>query len=321
MTQIHQQNILNQRYQILEVIGKGAMGITYKAQDLQTNTNVAIKVISLRNLTSAKQLELIEREVQVLQKLNHPNIPRYLDYFEVDTQSDRLFYLVQELIEGKNLEQWVKQGWRVTEKEVKEIAEQLLKVLDYLHNLEPPVIHRDIKPHNLLRTESRKIYLVDFGGIQNAYYTAFHGGSTTVGTFGYMALEQANGKAVPASDLYSLGATLLYVLTHRPPEALSNGLSFDFRSHIKLSEGFADWLEKMLEADVNERFSSAKDALTALKNPKLVMEGRLNPYRHLVWLGLVMTIFGGVNLFQSNQWAILSRLRLSKAVPEEVCHR
>ncbi len=319
MTQAPTNNIINQRYQIVRVLGKGGMGITYEAQDLETGSHIALKAISLQYLTDAKQLELLEREVEVLKKLNHPSIPSYLDYFEVDSDTNRVFYLVQQLALGKNLEQWVKQGWRVTEKEVKQIAEQILDILAYLHSLNPPIIHRDIKPHNLIRSEEGKLFLVDFGAVQNAYYTTLMRGSTTVGTFGYMPLEQANGKAVPASDLYSLGASLLYLLTHRAPDELSHGLIFDVRSHIQVSEELTEWLEKILEPDVDERFSSAQEALTALKNPKLVREGRLGKGRWLAWLGLGAATVAGVTLFYNFKWAILTGLGFP--APIEVCQQ
>jgi ankyrin repeat protein len=319
MTQAQINNIINQRYQIVRVLGNGGIGITYEAQDLETGSHIALKAISLKQLTNAKQLELLEREVEVLKKLNHPSIPSYLDYFEVDSDTDRVFYIVQQLAPGKNLEQWVKQGWQVTEKEVKKIAEQILDILTYLHNLNPPVIHRDIKPHNLIRSEDGKVFLVDFGAVQNAYYTTLTRGDTAVGTFGYMPLEQANGKAVSASDLYSLGATLLYLLTRRSPHELSKGLSFDVRSHLKLSEGFAEWLEKILEPDVDERFSSPQEALNALKKPQLVREGKLSKGRWLAWLGLGAATVAGVTFFYNYKWSILNRLGFR--APVEVCRQ
>ena len=319
MVQTNPKNIINQRYEILRVVGKGRMGITYEARDLENRSHIALKVIYLQHLTDAKQLELLEREVAVLKKLNHPNIPSYLDYFEVDSTTDRVFYIVQQLALGKNLAQWVKYGWRVTEKEVQEIAAQILDILIYLHSFSPPIIHRDIKPHNLICSQDSKMFLVDFGAVQNAYYTTFMGGNTTVGTFGYMPLEQASGKAVPASDLYSLGVTLLYLLTHRSPDELSNGLTFDVRSHIQLSEEFTEWLEKILEPDVEKRFSSAQEALRVLKNPQLVREERLSKVRWSAWLGLGTAAMTGITFFHSYKGAILSNLGFP--APVEVCQQ
>ena len=209
---------LEQYYKILNKLGKGAMGTTYAAEDVNTGKKVALKVISLQNQTDAKSLELLEREVTVLKKLNHPNIPKYIDYFQLE--DDNKLYLVQELVPGKNLNQQVEEGLRLTEKEVKDIASQVLSILDYLHNFDPRIIHRDIKPHNLILSDNGQIFLVDFGAVHNAYYNTMMGETVGIGTIGYMSPEQQIGKPVPASDLYSLGRTLLYLLTRRPPDHL-----------------------------------------------------------------------------------------------------
>ena len=247
--------IINQRYQVRDVLGKGGVGITYSAVDTQTDSVVAIKAVSLKQLSDWKQVELFEREAQVLAKLNHPYIPKYLDYFDLETEKDKVFYIVQQLALQKSLFQLVQGGWRTTEAQVKQIAAQILSILDYLHSLEPPVIHRDIKPQNLILDESGKVYLVDFGAVQNTYYNTLMRGSTIVGTYGYMAPEQFQGKAVPATDLYSLGATLLFLLTHRSPAELpQNALKLDFKSQVNISEAFVEWLEKILEPDTGKLF-------------------------------------------------------------------
>jgi serine/threonine protein kinase len=243
------------------------MGITYKAEDLFSNgEQVAIKAMSLGQIQDWKALELFEREAKVLETLHHPAIPRYFNYFQVDTPSDRAFYLVQELAEGQSLASLVEQGWRATEADVQWIAIEVLEILIYLQGLVPPVIHRDIKPRNLiLHPSDRRIFLVDFGSVQAAYHNTFAAGSTIIGTFGYMPPEIFQGKAVPASDLFSLGATLLFLLTHRSPADLpQTRLRIDFRSQVRLSEKLATWLEKMLEPALEDRFQSATEALQAL---------------------------------------------------------
>lgn len=99
---------------------------------------------------------------------------------------------------------------------------------------------------------------MDFGSVQNVYHSTLLKGSTVVGTYGYMAPEQFRGAAVPASDLYGLGATVLYLLTHRSPAELpQERLKLSFRNHVNISRHFADWLEIMLESDVIDRFPSA----------------------------------------------------------------
>ena len=189
-------DLINNRYRITRVLGKGGVAITYQAINLETESNVAIKVVSLQQLNDWKQVELFQREAEVLSKLEHPAIPQYIDYFDIETETDKAFYIVQQLAPGKSLFDLVESGWRANETEVKKIARQVLEILSYLHSLKPPVIHRDIKPNNLIRSDDGTIYLVDFGAVQNTYYNTLMQGSTVVGTYGYMAPEQFRSKAL-----------------------------------------------------------------------------------------------------------------------------
>ncbi|WP_019503354.1 serine/threonine-protein kinase [Pleurocapsa sp. PCC 7319] len=272
METLHQQaEIIVNRYQIVTTLGQGGMGTTYAAVDLQSSQRVAIKVVSLRQTNDWKILELFEREAKVLANLNHPYIPNYIDYFELDTKDDKRFYLVQELVQGQSLAELVKQGWRATEAEVKDIAKQVLDILIYLHSITPPVIHRDIKPQNIIRRDDGKVYLVDFGAVQDVYRNTVSLGSTFVGTLGYMSLEHLRGNVTPASDLYSLGCSLLFLLTRKSPTDLpQKGMAIDFSSQVNLSHGFANWLETILQPIVEDRYQSAEDALRALDGDVLV---------------------------------------------------
>ncbi|MEG4323099.1 MULTISPECIES: ankyrin repeat domain-containing protein [unclassified Microcoleus] len=266
-------------YQIKNLLGEGGSSTTYEALDLKTHQRVALKSLSLQKMNDWKVLELFEREANVLSKLNHPGIPRYLDYFYVDTPDNRCFYIVQELAQGQSLASLVENGWHAREPEIQRIATQILEILVYLHSQTPPVIHRDIKPANIVlkspinpdKEKDWAVCLVDFGAVQNTYYNTLMRGSTVVGTYGYMAPEQCLGQAVPATDLYGLGATLLYLLTHRSPAELpTNILKKDFCSQIQISSAFADWLEKMTAPDLENRFQSANEALESLRNPRIV---------------------------------------------------
>lgn len=258
--------LIGERYRLVDVLAEGNHGLTYRAEDVESQQCVVVKALSLRRITDWKALELFEREAQVLAQLQHPAIPRYLGYFHTDTEIDRTFYLVQQLAEGQSLAELVQSGWRSTEAEVRQIAQQILEILIYLHALQPPAIHRDIKPQNVIRQSNGQICLVDFGAVQHTYYNTLMRGSTVVGTFGYMAPEQFRGQAVPATDLYSLGATLLFLLTHRSPAELpTDRLKIAFRSHIQVSETFADWLEQLIDPDLSDRFPSASAALAALQ--------------------------------------------------------
>ena len=289
MTELHQiGEIIQSRYRIVSVLGQGGVGITYAALDAKTGDRVALKALSFRRMNEWKMLELFEREARVLSQLDHPAIPRYLDYFQIDRDRDRDFYIVQQLVEGKSLAQAIADGWHGSEEDIKQIAEQVLDVLIYLHELKPPVIHRDIKPQNVILQPNRKIALVDFGAVQDTYRSTQVGGSTVVGTYGYMPPEQFRGKAVPATDLYALGATILFLLTGRSPVELPEiKLKLSFRDSVNISSHFADWLDKMIEPASEDRFSSAKQSLNALQNPILPsLESRIRSLEISHSLGL-----------------------------------
>jgi eukaryotic-like serine/threonine-protein kinase len=267
MNVLHQlDDVLIDRYQILSFLGQGGMGTTFVAQDLQTDQKVAIKAIALRGIDDFKMLELFDREAGILDQLKHPNIPRYLDHFQIDQRRDRRFYLVQQLAEGEALAELVEQGWRPQEAEVRAIAEQILKILIYLQQLTPPVIHRDIKPQNLIRNAAGQIFLVDFGAVQASYHNTMTAASTVVGTYGYMAPEQFRGQAVLATDLYGLGTTLITLLSGKVPADLpQRQLKLQFQNHIQVSKPFQRWLERVLEPIPEDRFPSATAALAVLQ--------------------------------------------------------
>ncbi|MBD2233229.1 serine/threonine protein kinase [Phormidium tenue] len=261
--------IIDGRYRILRRLGQGSSGTTYAAEVLASGHVIALKELSLRGLQDWKKIELFEREARILKTLNHPAIPQYIDFFQVDTADNRWFYLAQDLAEGTSLADWIDAGGRVDEAEARRIAIAVLDVLTYLHSLNPPVIHRDLKPQNLIRRDDGHIYLVDFGAVQTVYRDSLRQGSTVVGTYGYMAPEQFRGQAVPATDLYSLGATLLFLLTHQSPADLpQERLRINFRPYVGVSAAFADWLEQLLDPLVEDRSTSAEVALAVLNTPR-----------------------------------------------------
>ena len=253
------------KYRIENCLGEGLGGTTYKALDIDNENYVALKVLSWQQIKNWKMIELFEREACILSQLKHPAIPEYLNYFQLNSDREQRWYLVQKFISGQSLDTLVDNGWRTTETEIIEIATQVLEVLTYLHSLNPPVIHRDIKPQNIIRQSDSKIYLVDFGAVTDIYRQTLIGSSTIVGTYGYMPPEQFRGQVVPATDLYGLGATLLYLLTYSSPtEFPQKKLKIDFRSSVNVSQHFSDWLEIMLEPIVEDRFESASQALSVL---------------------------------------------------------
>lgn len=204
------------RYVVERELGSGASARTTLCHDPDGDRLVAVKELHFQHLEDWKHLDLFEREASVMSRLAHPGIPEMYDSFQDDDQSGRLF-IVQEFVEGVSLAERIEQGPMFGQDEVLELAMGLLDVLEYLHGRAPPVLHRDIKPSNVLLRPDGSPVLVDFGGVTFGWRAPSQGGTTVVGTFGYMPPEQLVGQGGPTSDLYALGATLLHVLTGRDP--------------------------------------------------------------------------------------------------------
>jgi serine/threonine protein kinase len=264
------EQILQERYQLKQQLGNNAGRQTWLAVDLATQTKeqVIVKLLPFSPQIHWDDLKLFEREAQVLKHLNHPRIPKYRYYFSTEpSNSGELpwFGLVQDYIPGYSLQQLLKKGKRFTEAQAKQIAIHLLNILIYLHELSPPVLHRDIKPSNIIWGKNRQVYLVDFGAVQEKA-KAEGATFTIVGTGGYAPPEQLWGRAVLASDLYALGATLIHLLTGTAPVNLpQREMRLQFRDKISLSPSFAHWIETLIDPAPELRFSNAREALEALQ--------------------------------------------------------
>ncbi|MBE9039965.1 serine/threonine protein kinase [Oscillatoriales cyanobacterium LEGE 11467] len=258
--------IIDNRYRILHFLGQGGIGTTYAAEHLETGEKVALKAVSLCQVDDFKVLELFEREARILAQLDHRAIPCYVDSFQAGKRRSRVFYLVQQLAEGLSLAKLVEMRWHPDEAKVRQIAERVLEILVYLQQLTPPVIHRDIKPENIIYRADGELFLVDFGAVQDVYHHTLTGGSTVAGTYGYMAPEQFRGKTVLATDLYGLGATLIFLLTRKPPTELpQRKLKIYFRSHVRIEKRFCNWIDRLIEPVADDRFLCAEEALAVLQ--------------------------------------------------------
>jgi serine/threonine protein kinase len=258
--------LLAGRYRVIRELGAGANGVTYEAEDTRDGRRVAVKRLDLRKLGEWKGLELFEREAAVLSHLDHPGIPHYVGYHQIEDEGGPAFLIAQELAPGRSLDQWIASGWRAAFTDAAAIATQVLEVLTYLHELRPPVIHRDLKPSNLMRTDDGRLSLVDFGSVRATFDQSMRGGSTVTGTFGYMAPEQLRGVATPASDLYALGATLLHLMTGQSPDRLpQTRLRYDVARLIQAPPAFVAWLARLCEPEPESRFQSAREALATLR--------------------------------------------------------
>jgi serine/threonine protein kinase len=267
--------ILQERYQIESLLGRYSGRRTFLAIDQQTQQSVVIKILLFGPDFTWDDLKLFQREAEVLETLQHPHIPRYLDSFEVELQEGKGFALVQSYIPAPSLQQWLDRGRTFSEPDLEAITIQLLEILADLHARQPAVVHRDIKPSNILLSEDRsahspgQIYLVDFGSVQTAIK---EGTRTVVGTYGYMPPEQFGGITTPAADIYALGATLIHLATGIAPSNLpQKSLRPHFEDRVTLKPHYRQWLQKTLAPHQEERWQNAPQALTALKTPSPIL--------------------------------------------------
>jgi outer membrane protein assembly factor BamB len=259
---------LQDRYEILGVVGIGGMGAVYRARDLRfPGVNRICAVKEMINTASDPQVRQMivrnfEREASILATLSHPAIPQVYDFFTEGARS----YLVIEFVPGEDLEVKIAEAeGYFPEPRVIEWAVQLCDVLSYLHNHKPrPIIFRDLKPSNIMLDDQDRIRLVDFG-IAKLFQSGEKG--TTIGTEGYSPPEQYRGIAEPRGDLYALGATLHHILSKQDPR-LEPPFSFAERPIHKtnptVSKELVDVIEKALEYDINKRWASTEELRRAL---------------------------------------------------------
>lgn len=276
---------LTDRYRIEGVLGRGGFGMAY-AGSRSDGRLVVLKVLHPGRLREWKSLELFAREARALASLEHPQVPRFHEYFatdgtrafDPDTLHDHetvlSLVLVTDRIRGESLQHHIDTGTRFDSEQVTNLLRSLLGVLADLHGRHPPVIHRDIKPANIILGDDQIPYLVDFGAIQDSLRHS-HGGSTTVGTFGFVPMEQLMGKARPASDLFALGMTTLAVLTHHSPEQLP---VVEATGKVDLAEvlpglpaPLARALDRMIEPIVGKRVQSAQEVVAILGGQALAV--------------------------------------------------
>ncbi len=252
-------------YQVIEQLGINYTGgrFTYKAIELENKQLVVIKQFRFATPNSGWDgYKALEREIKTLQKINHPQIPKYITSFD---SGDGLC-LVMEYVEGQPLSS------RTFEiEEVYNIAQSLLGILTYIHSVN--IIHRDLKPENILIDKDKKIYLIDFGLASfTANNQSMAASSMVAGTIGLMPPEQLlNRRVTTKSDIYSLGVTVFCLLMKQKTNWISSIVDSSFRIRVReylaeqVSEEFIGWLEKCVKSNLEYRFKDAKIALTTLK--------------------------------------------------------
>ncbi len=254
--------LLAGRYRLGPRLGNGSQGEIFLARDDKAKGADEREVIVKRMTPRGtwKSFELFEREAKVLSQLRHAGVPRHLATIE---EPPGTFNLVMQRVPGENLRE-LSARRRLSPIEMRDVLVRCLEVLDYLHTRSPSIVHRDIKPSNIVRAPDGRISLVDFGGVLDA--ARDKGGSTVVGTFGYMAPEQLHGQVTAATDIYALGATIVALAGGIEPEDVPRkGLRMDLDRHLpSLDPALRAALSAMTDPDPDKRPQRARDVVALL---------------------------------------------------------
>ncbi|GEM_PF-3206250 len=241
------------------LLGTGGQGMTLRATS--ESGHAAIKCLRLSgDLADGR----VRREAEVLESLDHPNVPACLGYMEATAPDGQpWFFLIQEYVAGDSLQDRIDHGVTMSDAEARSFLREMLQTLEYLHDQQPPVIHRDIKPANIILRDDAHPVLVDYGAAGRL--SDLETGDAIIGTTGYLPPEQYLGRPVPASDIYGLAATVLHALSHRhPSEFPADGLTIRFDRRTSLPQDLHRFLETALRPDPEDRFSDAAEALDSL---------------------------------------------------------
>ncbi len=278
-------------YTLERSLGEGAQATTYLVSHPEHDEPLCLKEIRVNQVDDWRQVELFERQTEALQQIDHPAIPRLVDAFhDADHRdgdgrgqrpADQRFVIVQQFLEGQNLQQRLDDGHRFTDADLRQLADEILQALIHLHERPRPIIHRDIKPSNIMARPDGTYALIDFGAVRILGDQASDR-TTTAGTTGYTPLEQLAGQAQPASDLYALGATLIHLASGLHPSQLPiTELTLDFREHVHLSDHLIAVIEILVKPSPDERFADARQALEALHHPDTLTPDRQRPSTQL----------------------------------------
>ncbi|WP_068785100.1 Stk1 family PASTA domain-containing Ser/Thr kinase [Paenibacillus phocaensis] len=275
---------LGGRYQIIERIGGGGMALVYKAQDLLLNRYVAIKVLRQQFVNDEEFIRRFRREAQSAASLSHPNIVSVYDV----GQEDEVHYIVMEYVEGQNLNEIIKERAPLQVEEAVRIASQIADALDHAHHNQ--IIHRDIKPHNILIGRNGRVKVTDFGIARAVTSATITQTGSVVGSVHYFSPEHAKGVATgEKSDLYSLGIVLYQMLTGRLPFLGESPISVALK-HLQeqfdeprtvnpmIPQSVENIILKSMRKNPAERYQSAKEMLRDLETcllPERKMESKL----------------------------------------------
>lgn len=269
-------SVLNGRYEIIEKVGIGGMAIVYKAKDIYLKRIVAVKVLKEQYLEDKEFIKKFVIEAQSVANLNNQNIVKIYDVGQHIEDSKTYNYIVMEYIKGKTLNELIKDKGRLNSKAVVSISKQIANALDCAHKHH--IIHRDIKPHNIIIDENLNVKVTDFGIARIATSSTITYTSSVLGTVHYISPEQAKGKFIDEkSDIYSLGVVMYEMVTGKVPFDTDNAVGIAMQhineplvEPIRLVPNMEPWLNsiivKCMQKNPEERFESAESLIKSLND-------------------------------------------------------
>lgn len=243
-------NILDNKYEVIKVLGMGGMGTVYLCKNNRLDTLWAIK-----ETRKDEKIDIdITNEPNILKRLNHPGIPNIIDIFYENNN----FYMVEEYIEGQTLKQYVKENGYLEIEDVCHIITSICEVIEYLHSFNPPIIYRDVKPSNIMITPNGKVVLIDFG-ISKIYKVDNDDDTVNLGSNGYAAPEQSGvGQSCKQTDIYGIGMVIYFMVTEKVSETATDPLvneNYTTKTNVDLKK----IIQKCVQSQIQDRYTSTKE--------------------------------------------------------------
>lgn len=250
---LNQDYILDGKYRIIKVLGRGGMGTVYLCENTRLGNQWAIKEVK-KDLKNHIDLS---SEPNILKKLNHAGIPRIIDIFYENSN----IYMVEDYIEGVTLKDYIKEKGAMDEESIGKITSSICDILIYLHNLDPPIIYRDLKPSNIMITPNNKVVLVDFG-ISKAYKAEKNGDTVNIGSNGYAAPEQFGfGQSCKQTDIYGIGMVIYFMVKGEVSVTALEPL-MDENYDKNVSSDLRRIIQRCVQVDIKDRYQTSEELKT-----------------------------------------------------------
>lgn len=241
-------DILDNKYEVIKTLGKGGMGVVYLCKNTMLGNLWAIKEVT----KNSKHIDILTEAI-ILKNLNHPGIRRIIDIFYASNN----LYMVQDYVDGQTLKEYVMANGRIETKKICQITSNLCDIVGYLHNQNPAIIYRDIKPSNIMITPSEKVVLIDFG-ISKVYKSDTEKDTMSAGSNGYAAPEQyGSGKCCAQTDIYGIGMLIYFMVKGRTPyTGIEPLLDENYETYI--NDHLKKIVQKCVKIDINDRYTSVE---------------------------------------------------------------